>query len=410
MLMLTGKKKYIVLGIVLALVLITAVYILLKREKRPIEWTPANSLLPVSAPVIEDIRDVGYLVQAIDSSLRYFEKKDPEAAVAFGKEWVPVNRIQESLLDFKTKLQEYGLTEIFFNYIRQNYRFYRSGAKETLFTGYYEADLNGSLTQSETYRYPLYGKPDDLHRIELSQFYFFKRYKGLPSVLRGKMSEKKPGTIVPYHSREEIDGQQKLAGRGLEIVWIDNPIDVFFLQIQGSGIVQLDTGGTMRVNYAESNGHPYYAIGKWLLQRNILTYENMSMQSIRGYLETHPENIDEIFNTNPSYVFFRVVEEGPIGSIGVPLTAFRSIATDRRLFPKGALCFIDTQLPVFDDQNNVKEWKPFRGFVLNQDTGGAIRGAGRVDLFTGYGEQSRLTAGHMKEMGSFYFLVKKEGE
>jgi peptidoglycan lytic transglycosylase A len=347
------------------------------------------------------------LILAIDQSLKYYEKLNPESAIAFANDWVSIGHIKESLIDFKIKLQELGLTEAFFLYVKENFRFYRSGAKETLFTGYYEADLRGALTKDDRYRFPLYKKPDDLLRVDLSKFYFYQKNKGLPSVLRGRLSASKPGTVIPYYNREEIDDQEQLMGKDLEIVWVDNAIDLFFLHIQGSGIVQLPDGKTLRVNYADSNGHPYRAIGKLLLQQNALTYENMSMQSIRKYLETHPEKLAEIFNYNPSYVFFRVLEEGPIGSIGVPVTSFRSIATDRRLFPKGGLCFVTTQIPVFDDLDNVVAWQSFSGFVLNQDTGGAIRSPARVDLFTGYGKQSQLIAGHMKQKGTFYFLIKK---
>ncbi|MCP4230942.1 MAG: murein transglycosylase, partial [bacterium] len=198
--------------------------------------------------------------------------------------------------------------------------------------------------------------------------------------------------------------------KDLEMVWIDNPVDVFFLQIQGSGIVYLDNGEKVRVNYAESNGHPYRAIGRLLLDKGVLTRENVSMQSIRKYLADHPGEMEEIFNYNPSYVFFREVAEGPVGSLGVPVTPYRSIATDRNLFPRGALCYIETEVPVFDEDGQVKEWKPYRGFVLNQDTGGAIRTPRRVDLFTGHGDASELVAGHMKQKGMFYFLIKKQLE
>jgi membrane-bound lytic murein transglycosylase A len=304
-------------------------------------------------------------------------------------------------------LLRYGLTREFFQYVSQNYRFYQSAAREeVLFTGYFEADLRGSLSPSPVYRCPLYRKPEDLYRVDLSSFSFFQKYKGLPRTLRGRLSAD-DRTIVPYYTREEIDYRQKLASKGLEIVWIDDPIDVFFLHIQGSGIVTLDNGETLRVNYDESNGHPYFAIGRWLVQQGILTLENVSMQSIRQYLQQHPDKLEEIFITNPSYVFFRVVDEGPMGAIGVPVTAFRSIATDRYLFPKGALCYVETQLPVFADRDKITGWRAYSGFVLNQDTGGAICGPGRVDLFMGYGKKSKLMAGHMKKSGTFYFLIKK---
>jgi len=411
------RKKYFLLGLLAAVTVGVVVYFLFFFPKKPRGWTPEKALHPVPAPRISDSRDVESLVRAIDYSLKYFERIEKGTGpqqlqskmAAFGKEQVPTVHIKESLLDFKDRLMQYGLTREFFQYIRQHYRFYQSAVqKEVLFTGYFEADLRGSLAPSPVYRFPLYRKPGDLYRVDLSSFSFFQKYKGLPRALRGRLSTDHANpTIVPYYTREEIDYRQKLAGMGLEIFWIDDPIDVFFLHIQGSGIVTLDNGETLRVSYDESNGHPYYAIGKWLVQQEILTLDDVSMQSIREYLEKHPDKMEEIFITNPSYVFFRVTDEGPIGAIGVPVTAFRSIATDGYLFPKGALCYVETQLPVFDDRDKITGWQAYSGFVLNQDTGGAIRGPGRVDLFTGYGKKSKLMAGYMKQYGTFYFLIKK---
>jgi membrane-bound lytic murein transglycosylase A len=405
-------KKTFYLAIILLLVLGAVVYFIFFSRRQPVEWTAEKALRPAAAPLVKDGREVETLVRAIDNSLRYFEKQETAAApqqwqsevVPFGREQVPLFRIQESLLDFKARLNEYGLTERFFRYVRQNYRFYRSAARDVLFTGYFEADLKGSLTPSPLYRYPLYRTPEDLYRLDLASFSFFREHPGLPRLLRGRLAENR--TIVPYYTREEIDYEGKLAGRGLEIAWIDNPIDVFFLQIQGSGIVELDSGGTLRVNYDESNGQSYYSIGRLLVEREILTLEEVSMQSIRHYLEAHPEEMKEIFIANPSYVFFREVKDGPMGSLGVPVTPYRSIATDRYLFPRGALCYIETRLPVFDDREQVTGWQDYSGFVLNQDTGGAIRTPGRVDLFTGYGKKSRLIAGYLKQKGTFYFLIK----
>jgi membrane-bound lytic murein transglycosylase A len=411
------RKKYFLLALLAIVTVVVAVYFLFFFPKKPREWTPENALHPVPAPRISDSMEVESLVRAIDYSLKYFERIEKGTGpqhlqskmISFGKEQVPTAHIKESLLDFKDRLMQYGLTREFFQYIRQDYRFYQSAAQEeVLFTGYFEADLRGSLAPSPVYRCPLYWKPGDLYQVDLSSFSFFQKYKGLPRTLRGRLSADHTNPIiVPYYTREEIDYRQKLAGKGLEIVWIDDPIDVFFLHIQGSGIVTLDNGETLRVNYDENNGHPYYAIGRWLVQQEILTQEDVSMQSIREYLEKHPDKMEEIFITNPSYVFFRVTDEGPIGAIGVPVTAFRSIATDGYLFPKGALCYVETQLPVFDDRDKITGWQAYSGFVLNQDTGGAIRGPGRVDLFTGYGKESKLIAGHLKQYGTFYFLIKK---
>lgn len=405
--MIKKKRLFIVLLLFLAFAAAVVLLLILKKPKE-VEWTPQNALNVSSAPELNDVQDRESLIKAIDQSVRYFEKTDLDALVSFGGDWVRVGIVKESLLDFKTALIELGLTQAFYDYIEDHFEFYRTAADTALFTGYYEADLNGSLSPSEKYRYPLYRKPDDLFRINLSEFYFYKNIKGLPSVIKGRISSKDKHTIIPYLDRSTIDDGLELSNKGLEIAWVDNPIDVFFLHIQGSGIVQLENGDTLRVNYADTNGHPYRAIGKLLLDRQLISYEDMSMSAIRQYLNDHPEEMKDIFNYNPSYVFFRVVEEGPIGFIGVPLTPYRSIATDRRLFPKGALCYVETKLPVLDEHNRLKEWKAFRGFVLNQDTGGAIRSPGRVDLFTGYGQTNRLTAGYMKQEGTFYFLVKKQ--
>ena len=399
------ERKYIYTGIAILLVICLAVFLMLQRIEKPVEWTPENSLYLASPPELTDSRDVKSLVEAIDFSLTYLKETDPQTPVIFGPHRFTVLQVIESLEDFKDKLWEYGFTDPFFQYVRKNFNFYKTSAKEVLFTGYYEALLNGSLEKSETYCYPLYKRPGDLVRIDLSQFYFYQKHKGLPKLLRGRFSEQM--NIVPYYSREEIDGHQKLSGKDLEIVWIDNPIDVFFLQVQGSGIVQLDSGEKIHVNYAESNGHPYRAIGRLLIDRGILTREAVSMQSIRQYLENHPEEMEEIFNYNPSYVFFREVAKGPLGFLGVPVTPYRSIAADRWLFPRGPLCYIKTELPVFDENGHLKEWKRFNGFVLNQDAGGAIRTPGKVDLFTGHGKESEWAAGHMKQKGTFYFLIKK---
>lgn len=398
------QKKHIIIALVIAILLCAALYIVLRVRKKPPAWTPSNALIPTHTPKLSDTRDPQPLVTAVNRSLEYFEKKEPLTPLTFGPHFFTVRQVTAGLKDFKAKLQEYGLTEEFFDYVRQNYTFYKSASPSVLFTGYYEALLKGSLEKNETYTVPLYKKPDDLVKIDLSQFRIYQKIEGLPKILRGRLTKEK--RVVPYYSREEIDGQQALAGKGLEMIWIDDPVDVFFLQIQGSGVVELENGQKIRVNYADSNGHTYRAIGRLLLQQGALERENISMQSIRKYLKDHPDEMDEIFNYNPSYVFFRETQDGPIGSLGVPVTAFRSIATDKNLLPRGGLCYMETELPVFDDSGNINEWKRFSGFVLNQDTGGAIRTPRRVDLFTGHGKQSELTAGHMKREGMFYFLIK----
>jgi membrane-bound lytic murein transglycosylase A len=177
--------------------------------------------------------------------------------------------------------------------------------------------------------------------------------------------------------------------------------------VQGSGKVDLGDGNIMSVLYDGANGRPYKSIGKHLIDTGAMTKETMSMQAIRQYLRTHPDKLAGVLNENPSYVFFRLDSGPSLGNINVPLTPGRSIATDSKLFPKGALAFIASQKPVIEN-GAIKEWVPFTRFVLNQDTGGAIKGAGRADVFFGQGPEAELTAGNLQHEGELYFLMKKK--
>jgi membrane-bound lytic murein transglycosylase A len=214
--------------------------------------------------------------------------------------------------------------------------------------------------------------------------------------------------FVPYFTRHEIDTLGRLKGKGHEIAWVKDPVDLFFLHIQGSGLLRLEDGRLLHLNYAASNGRPYTSIGKILLDLGKIREEELSMQRLRRYLFDHPEEREDLLARNERYIFFRIARDGAIGSLGVPLTPGRSIATDSRLFPKGALAFIVTQRPILDDAGNLVGWQPVSRFVLNQDTGAAIRGSGRVDLFFGNGPEAGAAAGHMRSTGRIYFLLKKK--
>ena len=213
--------------------------------------------------------------------------------------------------------------------------------------------------------------------------------------------------VLPYFSRKQIETDNALADRDLEIAWLKDPLDVAFLHIQGSGRLKLSDESTISVGYQASNGRPYRSIGRYLLDRGLLSREEISMQSIRRYLSEHPETLEEVLNHNPSYVFFGLMDNGPFGNIDVPLTPGRSVALDSRIFPKGALCFISTEKPVMDSSHEITGWTKFSRFVLNQDTGGAIKGSGRADIFWGSDQGAELAAGHMKHEGDLYILIKK---
>jgi membrane-bound lytic murein transglycosylase A len=288
--------------------------------------------------------------------------------------------------------------------IKKDFVFYRAAGSnnsgKVLFTGYYEPLLSCRIMGDKTYRYPLYRRPDDIIEVDLTQF-----GNGFPkSKLYGRLDNKK---VVPYYSREEIDRKKILAGRDLEILWCSDIVDIYMLQVQGSGKVALGDGNILSVLYDGANGQPYKSIGKYLIDTGAMTKENMSMQAIRGYLRTHPDKLTDVLNQNPSYVFFRLDTGPSLGSINVPLTPGRSIATDSKLFPKGALGFISAQKPVIEN-GAIKAWVPFTRFVLNQDTGGAIKGPGRADVFFGPGPDAELTAGNFQHEGALYFLMRKK--
>jgi membrane-bound lytic murein transglycosylase A len=270
------------------------------------------------------------------------------------------------------------------------------GATDGLITGYYEPLLHGARKKGGPYQTPLYKVPDDMLTIDLASVY--PELKGMR--LRGKLVGKK---VVPYSTRADIESANF---SGKELLWVDDPVESFFLQVQGSGRVQLsDTGETVRVAYADQNGHPYKSIGKYLVEKGELTLEQASAQGIKAWIAGHPTRMQELFNVNPSYVFFK--EErlpdpkvGPKGSLGVALTPQRSVAIDATQLPQGAPVFLSTTQPNSDI--------PLQRLVMAQDTGGAIRGAIRVDYFFGFGAEAAENAGRMKQRGAIWVLLPKK--
>lgn len=261
-------------------------------------------------------------------------------------------------------------------------------------TGYYQPLLKGSRKQSAQYPYPLYQEPTDLITVELADVYPELQYKRI----RGKLEGKK---LVPYRTREEIDANPSpLAGN--ELFWIDDIIDVFFLQIQGSGVVQLENGEQVQVGYANQNGYPYKSIGKLLVEQGELTLDKASMQGIKNWARNNPDKLPALLNSNPSYVFFRELPvglPGPLGALSVPITAERSVAIDPKFIPLGAPIFLSTTEP----NSN----KPLKRLMLAQDTGGAIRGGVRADFFWGAGDEAGARAGSMKQNGEIWVLLPK---
>lgn len=266
---------------------------------------------------------------------------------------------------------------------------FRSSA---LITGYYEPLLHGSWTRTDRYRYPIYRAPDDLLTVDLGSVYPQLRGKHVRARLDGRR-------VVPYYSRAEINGDGvPLAGD--ELLWVDDPVALFFLQIQGSGRVQLDSGEIVSVGYAEQNGYPYTAIGRVLVQRTGLEPDQIDLPTIRAWLAAHPDDAQAVMNANASYVFFTLRDPnlpGPLGALGVPLLAQRAIAVDPAYIPLGVPVWLDTELPGSDE--------PYQRLVFAQDTGGAIKGPLRADLFFGHGPDAEANAGRMREPGRLYVLL-----
>lgn len=266
--------------------------------------------------------------------------------------------------------------------------------KEGLFTGYYEASLRGSHTRNDTYNTPLLKRPDDLVMVELGKFR--DALKG--QRIAGRVVN---GALKPYETRADIEAGKLKDAEAL--IYVDDPVDAFFLQIQGSGRVLLEDGSEMRVGYAGQNGHVYYAIGRELVKRGHMDKDQVSMQSIRDWLEAHPDQATEFMNLNPSYVFFTALTgEGPLGAQNVTLTPGRSIAIDRTKIPYSTPLWLSIEEPVAGKGD-------LQRLVIAQDTGGAIKGPIRGDYYWGYGDEAAHNAGLMKATGRYWLLLPRVG-
>ncbi len=268
------------------------------------------------------------------------------------------------------------------------------GSSRGLFTGYYEPELRGAWRPDTAYRYPIYGRPKDLVSIDLGSF----RPEWKDQKIAGRLAGNR---LTPYPTRADIDGGT-LKGKQLELLWVDNAIDAFFLHIQGSGRVVFSDGSGVRIGYAGRNGRRYTPIGRELVARGILTQDKVSLQSIQRWLAANPLAGVELMQKNESYIFFRILEEdGPIGAQGIQLTPGRSLAVDRAFISLGVPIWLSTTEPG-------KSKKPLRRLVIAQDTGSAIKGPVRGDLFVGYGAAAGALAGQMKQEGRYYLLLPKK--
>ncbi len=371
----------------------------------PAKPTAMNTLRLVPEaewPLLLDDLDAKSFFAAAESSLSYLRRVPPDKRFTFGPHAMTAAQMAEMLEELKDLLYRQPDPVERGAFLRRDYVLLesigRDGEGEVLMTGYYEPVLEARRMAQGSFQHPIYALPEDLVWIDLRQFgaqYPAKR-------LVGRVKGHKVG---PYPDREAIDFNQVLEGKAEVLGYVPDPVEVFFLHIQGSGQLAFGDGSRLRVGYAASNGQPYRSIGRMMLAEKLMQPGQMSMQGIKAYLEAHPDQRRRVLTHNPSYVFFRPLPPtgGPLGCFEQPLTGGRSIATDRRLFPGLALGFIAGSMPA--EKGGERQ---FSRFVFNQDTGGAIRGPGRLDLFFGSGPEAGALAGRMKNPGRLYFFFPRK--
>ncbi|WP_028575785.1 MltA domain-containing protein [Desulfonatronovibrio hydrogenovorans] len=360
--------------------------------------------VPADPAKVMEVLEKGLTAQGLDSwkeletplkrSLRYVRTRDMDARAVcvpgLCLKWKDINETLETLLFLLPDIDRNpGILEYFFDFYALD--------PDILLTGYYEPLLEASREAHPEYPYPVYALPDDLKTLNLGRFH--PRWQGQTLVYRLEN-----GTVEPYHDRKDIDLLGALKDRDLEIAWVREMVDLFFLHIQGSGRLRYGDGRYEHVLYAGRNGLQYVALGRVLADRGYLEPEEVTMQSIRRVLGEHPDIAPVLMAENPSYIFFRLEDHGPKGSTGQILTPYVSVASDPAVIPWGSVMILDAVLPEYLEQET-----QVTGPVLAQDTGGAIRGR-HLDLFCGFGPKAESLAGRMKDRANVYLMVRKNDQ
>ena len=330
------------------------------------------------------------LHQAVQYSLDYLAKPSSKTFFPYGP--ITHEKMVASLGRFQDLLDTCINPQHFLDSLKSEFQVWmargRSNTGDVLFTGYCTPILKGNLTRTDRFQFPLYSKPSDL-------------VKGKDGATLGRRTS---SGIVPYFTRAELMENGHLTGS--EIVWLDDAYDAFIAHVQGSALIELPDGKRMEIGYAGKNGHDYKSVGKYLIETGKIGKSELSLTRLRRYFKENPAEVDRVLPINPSFVFFQKYEGGPYGCLGQPVTAVRSMATDKDVFPRAALVYAEVRLPDFDDAGNLIQ-RPTRFFALDQDRGGAILSAGRCDIFLGVGPEATARAGHVLAKGRMYYLFLK---
>ncbi len=378
-------RKFLFLFIALSLLLTLSTCTLVKPPLLQVD----------DLPTFVDDGNLESLFTAIQHHKTYLQKASSTENFVFANTSYSSSHFLQALEDFEKFLTSSNNPDQIREYIKTHFYIFQAGGRgfypsgKILVTAYYEPVLEGSLKKRYPFIYPLYKNPRSSEAIK----------KILPD---------------PLWTREEIEEENHL--QGLELVYLASRFDAFTLHVQGSGIIRLRDGSLRGIRYDGNNNHPYSSIGKYLVDRGKLTLEQTNMETIKTYIDNHPDEADDIYYQNKRYIFFSWGKgknddiSHPPGSLGVPLTPQRSIAIDGSVFPYGAIGYLMTQKPVFNKSGNVLDWLPLRRFVLPQDSGAAIQGQSHIDFFWGRGSYAKQAAHLMKEEGKLYFLFPRQSK
>lgn len=365
-------------------------------------YSPLHSVAESDTPVFFDDMDIGPLIQAAKNQAAYLEKQNLNAGISFGADSYDNRWLLLSVRELLKKLQQHPGSKELNQFLRENYLVYQAGGRKNspgrrmLVTGYYEPIFRGSLTREPPFLTPIYSPPQSLVSLPATsdrQADKIGRYDA-------------DNQFVAYWTRAEIENNNLLQGN--ELAFLQDPFDAFLLHVQGSGRIELPDKSVRSVRYAGSNGLGYNSIGKLLVDENIMTLAEVNIPAIRAYLQGHPEQRQRILQHNPRFIFFTWGDaSSPKGSSGEALTPGRSIAMDTSSLPGGTIGYLVSRRPEVAGDGTITGWIPLHRLVFPQDSGAAIKGTGRVDIFWGNGDYAEIAANHMKEEGQLFFLVKK---